>query len=541
MKLPSRIGLSSVLPLALAAALVSCQPTKPEPAPPPGPGAGGSGGGGGGASGGSPGATGGASGGATAGSGGGSAGSPGSGGSGGGSAGSPGSGGSGGGSAGSPGSGGGGGSAPVDAPPAPPSGGDAPSAADGPPATPVPQPMSGCDFTPKANAATGKLRFEQITMMGVPVTDTAKGNGSLDGVTEVKFIPGKGLEFLVMQKRGRISHLRLASPDATTATLVKSHQIDGVNTTEDCGAISLTFDPNFATNQFLFVGHCNASRASRITRFTFNGDTLADPQVIMTWNGAGGEHAWHSIGSIGFDGSGNLWAVHGEFTNTEQAQNQNTNLGKLLRMVPSRQAGMGDYTPAAGNPFANDAKPRSAIYAYGLRSPWRANFDAKGRFIIGDVGDTTNEEINVVTAPGQNFGWGPGSGPCSGNCRSPLTYWRRVRNDCTDDYCGQGNQVKETRTGRAVWVGVQYGDCGMDRYNGTLTGVQLFGDFFSGWVRGLVLDDAGNRAVKDANLGDLGGLTTMAQGPDGFLYVGTLGPYDAATAERPGLWRVRPM
>jgi hypothetical protein len=115
-----------------------------------------------------------------------------------------------------------------------------------------------------------------------------------------------------------------------------------------------------------------------------------------------------------------------------------------------------------------------------------------------------------------------------------------VRNDCADDYCGDGNEAKEARSSRAVWVGRQYGDCGNDRYNGALTGVQIFGDFFSGWVRGLILDDTGNKAVKDAPLGDQGGITSMAQGPDGFLYVSTLGPYDAATTERPGLWRVRP-
>jgi hypothetical protein len=407
---------------------------------------------------------------------------------------------------------------------------------------PPPPPAGQCDFTPKANATQIRLRFEQIQLMGVPTNDTAKGNGSRDGVTEVKAIPGKDLEFLLLQKRGRLSHIKLASSDATTAMLVKSYDVPGgVDVTEDCGAISLTFDPGFATNKFIYVGHCTGSRATKISRITWDGDTLSDRVDIMTWNGAGGAHAWHSIGSIGFDPAGNLWVVHGEFTNGAQAQNGNTNLGKLLRMIPSRMPGQGDYTVPADNPFANQAKPRSAIFATGLRSPWRAHLDAKGRYVIGDVGDTTNEEINVVTQSEQNFGWnGSASGPCGGMCRSPLTYWRRVRNDCNDPYCGQGNEVKEARAGRAVWVGVQYGDCGMDRYNGALTGVQLFGDFFAGWVRGMVLNDAGNGTTKDANLGDQGGITTMAQGSDGFLYVGTLGPYDAATAERPGFWRVRP-
>jgi glucose/arabinose dehydrogenase len=539
MKLPSRIGLSSVLPVALAAALVSCQTPQPDPPPPPEtPAAGSSGGGAGGTSGGGGGATAGSAG---------NAGSPGSGGAAGGSAGSPGSGGAAGGGAGSPGSGGAsgaGGNAPVDAPPAPPSGADAPSAPDGPPSTPTPQPMTACDYTPKANATEIQLRFEQIQMMGVPVNDVSKANGSLDGVTEIKFIPGKGLEFLLLQKRGRVSHLRLENADATTATLVKTHNLSGVNTTQDCGAISMAFDPDFANNKLMYFGYCTGSRASKLMRYTFDGNTLSDPVQIMDWDGTGGGNAWHSIGSIGFEKNGYLWVLHGEFNNDPRGQDLNTNLGKLLRIIPNREAGRGGFTVPSDNPFAMDANlKKAAIYSIGLRSPWKGNYDAKGRWIFGDVGNTTNEEINVVTDRQQNFGWATQSGPCSGQCRAPLTYWRRVRNDCVDDYCGQ-DAVKETRAGRAVWVGVQYGDCGSDRYRGALTGVQLFGDFFTGWVRGLVLDDAA-RAAKDASLVPLnrghGGITAMAQGPDGFIYVGTLGPYDAAMAERPGLWRARPV
>ena len=99
--------------------------------------------------------------------------------------------------------------------------------------------------------------------------------------------------------------------------------------------------------------------------------------------------------------------------------------------------------------------------------------------------------------------------------------------------------MKEGRQGRAVWVGAQYGDCGNDRYRGALTGVILFGDFYAGWVRGLVLDDAG-KMTKDVNMGELGTVSSMAQHEDGHLFVTTLGPYGTAAGERAGLWRALP-
>jgi hypothetical protein len=67
------------------------------------------------------------------------------------------------------------------------------------------------------------------------------------------------------------------------------------------------------------------------------------------------------------------------------------NPGSLLRLDPRRR-------PA-----------RPEVYASGLRNPWRFSFDrAGGALLIGDVGDNTAEEVDVLApgAPaGTNFGW----------------------------------------------------------------------------------------------------------------------------------------
>jgi hypothetical protein len=57
--------------------------------------------------------------------------------------------------------------------------------------------------------------------------------------------------------------------------------------------------------------------------------------------------------------------------------------------------------------------PHPEVYATGLRNPWRFSFH-KGTLLIGDVGDSTWEEVDVVprgAAPGTDFGWPAIEGP----------------------------------------------------------------------------------------------------------------------------------
>jgi glucose/arabinose dehydrogenase len=95
--------------------------------------------------------------------------------------------------------------------------------------------------------------------------------------------------------------------------------------------------------------------------------------------------------------------------------------GKLLRFDLSREAPYG----AADNPFAADGDPR--VLHYGLRNPFRFGWDLEtGDLYIGDVGQDTHEELNVVPkdAKGKNFGWASeegDEGTCSGHAVRPDT------------------------------------------------------------------------------------------------------------------------
>ncbi|NUO91106.1 MAG: CHRD domain-containing protein [Dermatophilaceae bacterium] len=91
-------------------------------------------------------------------------------------------------------------------------------------------------------------------------------------------------------------------------------------------------------------------------------------------------------------------------------QSLDTPLGKMLRINP-RQADTrgtvsanGAFRIPPGNPFPDGTVPE--IYSYGLRNPFRFSFDrGTGDLWVADVGQNDIEEVDHVTAPGQNFGW----------------------------------------------------------------------------------------------------------------------------------------
>ncbi|NUN95777.1 MAG: PQQ-dependent sugar dehydrogenase, partial [Candidatus Omnitrophica bacterium] len=87
--------------------------------------------------------------------------------------------------------------------------------------------------------------------------------------------------------------------------------------------------------------------------------------------------------------------------------------GKVLRLDPETGEGV------SSNPFFDPTNPRSAqsrTWALGFRNPYRMslrpgtgshdrNDGNPGVLYLGDVGLGSWEELDVVSAPGQNFGW----------------------------------------------------------------------------------------------------------------------------------------
>jgi hypothetical protein len=107
----------------------------------------------------------------------------------------------------------------------------------------------------------------------------------------------------------------------------------------------------------------------------------------------------HNGGKLLFGNDGLLYIGLGDggAANDPQRRGQNLSelLGKILRIDPTPD-GTKAYTIPADNPFVGVGGARGEIWAYGLRNPWRFDFDrATGDLWIADVGQNEIEEIDV--------------------------------------------------------------------------------------------------------------------------------------------------
>jgi glucose/arabinose dehydrogenase len=338
--------------------------------------------------------------------------------------------------------------------------------------------------------------------------------------TDFDFLPGTQGELVVLSKNGGVHHLRL---NPGQASQLGAAQL-AVYTKEGCGLLGLALDPEFAQNGYLYIGRCVDDFKSTLSRYDFSnlaGLEASAAEIMSITTDTVPPEIWHRWGSLGFEPDGvTMWALIGDTFIRELSQDPMARQGSLLRFLPNRTGGAG-YTPASGNAFSDAALGDPTIYAIGLRSPFRGYRDREGRFWVGDVGLITWEEVNLVTSAGQNFGWPLAEGPCTANCdglQQPLVAFGR-RSD--EPYVLEDpNTVPATK--RAIWVGVGYEAPSTDRYYGLLDGYVLFGDFFTGWVRGLKLGTDG-QLQDDRSLGNLPEITSMRLGPDGYLYALTLG------------------
>lgn len=351
------------------------------------------------------------------------------------------------------------------------------------------------------------LRFERIEL-------------GVSGPTDFQFIPGTENEVLVTAHNGAIHHLRLSEGEAAE---LDTGALE-VFWKEGCGLLSLAFDPAFTDNGFVYLARCSDLHTSTLSRYRFGplSELAATEAEIMTLTiPADPPEIWHRWGSMGFEPDGEtMWALHGDMFVRELAQDITTAHGSLLRFIPNRDPEGAGYEPAVGNAVDLMPEAEPTVYAYGLRSPWRGYLDRDGRYWIGDVGLITAEEINLVTEPTQNLGWPTAEGRCAESCESltePLLTFGRA----SDEPYVLEDPDTEPATKRAVWLGVRYEEPAAQRYYGLLDDLVLYGDFFTGWVRGVKVDAQG-RIEQDVLLGHLTEVTSVRLGPDGYLYLLTL-------------------
>ncbi len=357
----------------------------------------------------------------------------------------------------------------------------------------------------------------------------------LDGPVDFAFLPDGRI--LIAEKRGVVRVHK-------NGALLPMPLIDlssRVNDYWDRGMVGIAADPDFATTGHVYLYYVyenNAAdysgpKSARLSRITVSGDT-AQPStelvVLGTVNGpsCGGAPAGadcipadsfgHNGGTIRFAADKTIFLTTGDAASWNvvdplalRAQDVDSLAGKVLHITRTGQG-------IATNPFwnGNAAAPRSKVWAYGFRNPFRGTLrPGTTTPYVGDVGWSNTEEINVVLA-GANLGWPCYEGPVRQPGYEPLAA-------CQALYA-QGAAAVRAPLHSYNHDGVSAAVVGGTFYTGTAypTAFQqayFFGDYARGFLKYLRVDanNVLNGPVTDF-ASNMPGPVRIETGPNGDLY-----------------------
>jgi glucose/arabinose dehydrogenase len=288
--------------------------------------------------------------------------------------------------------------------------------------------------------------------------------GGLSNPTAMAFAPDGRL--FVCQQGGQ---LRVIKNGALLSTPFVTLTVDSNG---ERGLLGVAFDPDFATNQFVYVYYTATTPAThnRLSRFTANGDVVlaGSEAIILDLNNLSGATN-HNGGAIHFGPDGKLYIAVGENANSANSQTLANLLGKILRINADGTIPLDNPTTFPGIAGSSSGVNR-AIWAVGLRNPFTFTFQSSsGRMFINDVGQTTWEEINDGIS-GSNYGWSICEGACSppnANFRDPLFQY------------GHGTSAT---TGCAITGGAFYNPSTVN-FSSDYVGKYFYAEFCSGWIR----------------------------------------------------------
>ena len=259
-------------------------------------------------------------------------------------------------------------------------------------------------------------------------------------------VPGTD-ELCVWEREGRIWTFH-NDPAATEKKLVLniSDQCQGW---DDSGLLGISFHPGFATNHFMFIyytwvkpGTVTGSPTTRpvpnlpdtyhdrLERYTLDANGVAISDSVKIFVDLTNQTVWHHGGGMFFHPTnGFLYWTDGDNSVGDNDQVTTKSLysgvfridvdcrGGDVSHAPPRQPAAGftaNYFIPNDNPFVGQSNVLEDFFCVGLRSPHRMTYDApSGRIFIGDVGESSREEIDVIN-PGEaalNFQWNR----CEGN------------------------------------------------------------------------------------------------------------------------------
>ncbi len=312
--------------------------------------------------------------------------------------------------------------------------------------------------------------------------------------------------FLVLQP-GRI--MTFPDRDDATATEFMDIRERVSDSGNEEGLLGMAFDPDFRETGHFYLSYTAANpRRSIVSRFSVSSDdpNRGDPDSEFILLVVPQPYANHNGGHIVFGPDGYLYVGLGDGGSSgdprDNAQDLTTLLGAILRIDVSDASTVQRYRVPPDNPFVGrTGDVRQEIWAYGLRNPWRFNFDREtGALWAGDVGQNRYEEVDLIL-PGGNYGWNTMEGfHCfrADSCNQEGLALPIVEYSNPDQGCSV--------TGGYVYRGSRLP---------SIQGAYIYGDYCSGTIWALDYDVLEHRVLAETDLR----IAAFAEGPDGELYI----------------------
>ena len=258
-----------------------------------------------------------------------------------------------------------------------------------------------------------------------------------------------------------------------------------IQTAGEQGLLGLALDPNFDTNQTIYVYYTAQGGTNRVSRLVRQaGGSCAETVILPNLPTSGN----HNGGIITFGPDGKLYVVIGDAEVPSNAQNPDSLAGKILRVNT-------DGSAASGNPFLSSANAQK-VFSLGHRNSFGLTFHpSTGQLWESENGPNDNDEVNGIVAGG-NYGWPIVGGIANNpNYRNPLVAFNPV--------------IAPTGI-----VGIPSGS---PNYPAAYQNNLLVAEFISGTIRLVTL--TGTTSV--AYPGGVGGLLSLMRASDGYVYAST--------------------
>lgn len=189
-----------------------------------------------------------------------------------------------------------------------------------------------------------------------------------------------------------------------------------VNNSDDLGLMGITFDPDYATNHYMYIWYTGVNPVSnRVARFEEYDGVGSNRVIVFVSPYQTSSQNWHIGGNLHFGPDGKLYLSIGDNNIPSYPQQLNDPRGKMHRF----DADTVPLSAPPDNPFYGQSGVVQSIWTWGLRNTFDFDFDpvvSTPDFVsmwASENGPDVHDELNVMQTPGGgNYGWPICIGPC---------------------------------------------------------------------------------------------------------------------------------